>query len=184
MPFSHQLNSLSKEELAAAARDEFGETPKLMESSLADLRAWLAKSPHLHSIQQDDNILRTFLRGCKYSLERTKEKLDNFHAIKGSVPEWFANWDPNFPLAQEILGWGAYLPLPGFDKKGRMVLLCQIKSINPSKCNFNELMWAMQMIMTTGVGKCEEQMVVKGLVIISDMEGASASHLTLFNLPS
>ena len=26
-------------------------------------------------------------------------------------------------------------------------------------------------------------MVVKGLVIISDMEGASASHLTLFNLP-
>ena len=26
-------------------------------------------------------------------------------------------------------------------------------------------------------------MVVKGLVIISDMEGASANHLTLFNLP-
>ena len=30
-------------------------------------------------------------------------------------------------MSQEILGWGAYLPLPGFDKKGRMVLLCQIK---------------------------------------------------------
>ena len=28
---------------------------------------------------------------------------------------------------QEILGWGAYLPLPGFDKKGRMVLMCQME---------------------------------------------------------
>ena len=28
---------------------------------------------------------------------------------------------------QEILGWGAYLPLPGFDKKGRMVLFCQME---------------------------------------------------------
>ena len=27
---------------------------------------------------------------------------------------------------QEMLGWGAYLPLPGFDKKGRMVLFCQM----------------------------------------------------------
>ena len=35
MAFSHQLNSLSKEELAAAAREEFGETPKLMEVRLS-----------------------------------------------------------------------------------------------------------------------------------------------------
>ena len=30
--------------------------------------------------------------------------------------------------------------------------------------------------------KGEEQMVIQGLVIISDLEGASAAHLTLFNL--
>ena len=72
--------------------------------------------------------------------------------MKGECPEWFDNWDPNLPLAQvsniccqeksnivvsvlslvtiylqEILGWGAYLPLPGFDKKGRMVLFCQME---------------------------------------------------------
>merc|ERR1719295_2186916 len=69
---------------------------------MKDLRAWMAKSPHLHSIQQDDVVLKTFLRGCKFSMERTKEKLDNFHAVKGELPEWFDNWDPNLPLAQVL----------------------------------------------------------------------------------
>ena len=34
-------------------------------------------------------ILKQFLRGCKFSLERSKEKLDNFHLVKGALPEWF-----------------------------------------------------------------------------------------------
>jgi len=182
MGFSYQLNALTEDELAKAAKEEFGETSNLMETSLKDLRAWLAKSPHLHSIQQDDVVLKTFLRGCKFSMERTKEKLDNFHAVKGECPEWFHNWDPNMPLAQEILGWGAYLPLPGFDKKGRMVLMCQMEKINPAKINFNHLMWACQMIISTAVKKCTDQLDIKGMVIITDMKGASANHLTLFNI--
>ena len=68
---------------------------------------------------------------------------------------------------QEMLGWGAYLPLPGFDKKGRMVLLCQmevakqicsknyfhffLQTINPAKINFNHLMWYCQMVISTAV---------------------------------
>ena len=28
---------------------------------------------------------------------------------------------------QEMLGWGVYLPFPGFDKKGRMVLFCRME---------------------------------------------------------
>ena len=33
--------------------------------------------------------MKQFLRGCKFSLERSKEKLDNFHLVKGALPEWF-----------------------------------------------------------------------------------------------
>lgn len=182
MTFSFSLNSCTEEELAEAAKETFGETPKLMQASIEDLRTWLSKSPHLHSIQQDDAVLKTFLRGCNFSLERTKEKLDNFHAIKGSCPEWFGNWDPSSALAQEILSWGAYLILPGFDRHGRLVLLSRVKCINPSKIDFNHLMWAMQMIMTTGVKNCQDQLAIKGMVIISDLEGATAAHLTIFNL--
>ena len=36
---------------------------------------------------------------------------------------------------QEMLGWGAYLPLPGFDKKGRMVLFCQMEVLIAQHCS-------------------------------------------------
>ena len=76
-------------------------------------------------------ILKQFLRGCKFSLERSKEKLDNFHLVKGALPEWFdrsekwpffqnvslsgKRWDPSEPGVAELLKQGVYLPLPGYD---------------------------------------------------------------------
>lgn len=53
----------------------------------------------------DDQWLVTFLRGCKYSLERTKEKLDNFYTIRSTIPEMYRikHTDPKF---DEILSLG------------------------------------------------------------------------------
>ena len=42
-------------------------------------------------------------RGCKFSLERTKEKLDNFHAIKTSMPEWFDKWVPRLDICSLLI---------------------------------------------------------------------------------
>ena len=86
MKFDKTLNAWEKEDLLKAASEEFGESPQLLSSSLTDIKNWVAKSPHLHSICKDDEFLTTFLRGCKFSLERTKEKLDNFHAVKTCTP--------------------------------------------------------------------------------------------------
>ena len=41
----------------------------------------------------DEAFIRYFLRGCKYSLERTKEKLDFFNSVRAALPEWFDDWD-------------------------------------------------------------------------------------------
>jgi hypothetical protein len=35
-----------------------------------------------------------FLRGGKYSLERAKEKLDNYLTVKTAIPEFFNDRDP------------------------------------------------------------------------------------------
>lgn len=42
------------------------------------------------------------LRGCKYSLEKTKEKLDNYWTLKTAIPEFFANRDPNDKIIEKI----------------------------------------------------------------------------------
>lgn len=47
-----------------------------------------------------------FLRGCKFSLERSKEKLDMFYTLRSIVPEFYGNRDPLDNRIQEILKLG------------------------------------------------------------------------------
>jgi len=117
------VGAWSEADLAAAARQDLGEDEKRLKEDLAALRRWISKSPHLHSIKQDEEYLTMFLRGCKFSLERTKEKLDFHHAVRGGLPSWFADWDPRLPAVQAILKAGMFLPLPGYDRQGRKVVL-------------------------------------------------------------
>jgi len=42
----------------------------------------------------DDQFLMTFLRGCKYSIERVKEKLDMFYTLRSAIPELMVDRDP------------------------------------------------------------------------------------------
>lgn len=34
------------------------------------------------------------MRGCKYSNEKTKKKLDMYFSMRAAVPEFYANRDP------------------------------------------------------------------------------------------
>lgn len=50
----------------------------------------------------DDDRLRTFLRGCKFSLEKVKKKLDMYYTMRNAVPEFFANRDVDRPELTEL----------------------------------------------------------------------------------
>lgn len=54
----------------------------------------------------DDQFILTFLRGCKFSLERTKEKLDMHYTLKTMIPELYKNRDPFDPVTSKILSLG------------------------------------------------------------------------------
>ena len=54
---------------------------------------FLLKMIHVFVIVADDAFIKYFLRGCKYSLERTKDKLDFFNSVRAALPEWYDNWD-------------------------------------------------------------------------------------------
>jgi len=183
MGLDENLGRLTQQELDEAAKNQWGENNKILESSVADLKTWISKSPHLHSIQKNDEFLRTFLRGCKFSLERTKEKIDNFHAVKGTLPEWFMNWDVHEPGVQEVIKSGAYLPMPGYDKHGRFVIFMRMGQINPAKVTFDTMMRAAQIIITSAI-KDDEQTVIKGFVMVQDLKGVGANHVTMMNIAS
>nr|CAD7409221.1 unnamed protein product [Timema poppensis] len=50
-----------------------------------------------------DGRLMTFLRGCKFSLEKTKRKLDMYFTMRAAIPEFFSNRDVNRKELQDIL---------------------------------------------------------------------------------
>lgn len=42
----------------------------------------------------DDQFLITFLRGCKFSIQKAKEKIDLFFTVREEIPELIRNRDP------------------------------------------------------------------------------------------
>lgn len=86
--------------LVKLAADELNETPERMHSDINALRNWINQSPHLRS-RSDDQFLVAFLRGCKYSLEKAKTKLDLFYTVRTHTPELIKNRDP---MDENVMG--------------------------------------------------------------------------------
>lgn len=76
-PLNASLHIVAREQL-------FEETDKIQEH-LDTLKEWIRKSAHLRS-RTDDQFLVAFLRGCKYSLEMSKKKLDMFYTLRTHIP--------------------------------------------------------------------------------------------------
>ncbi|XP_046384866.1 uncharacterized protein LOC124155192 [Ischnura elegans] len=162
------------EELQEVAKTQLNEDPKRLENDLAHIKDWLAKQPHLSS-KMDDQFLVAFLRGCKYSLERTKEKLDFYYTIRSTVGDFFNNRDPMRPELQKVLDLGGMIPLPEPDDLGRRVFLIRVGMHDPnvtkvedmSKVNFMILDY---MLMT------DDRFSTIGSVCVLDMSRASLAH--------
>lgn len=54
----------------------------------------------------DAVFLLNYLRGCKYSLEKAKQKIDLAFTLRNALPEFFSGWDPMLPDIQEALKLG------------------------------------------------------------------------------
>lgn len=79
-------------ELQKVAIEELDEVPARIPEDLQALRDWIRKQPHLRA-RTDDHHLLQFLRGCKFSLEKAKEKIDNFYYLRSKYPEFLLPTD-------------------------------------------------------------------------------------------
>ena len=99
------LRELSPE-LQQRACKELHEEPKRREADIAYIREWLSKQPHILGTP-DDQMIIAFLRGCKFSLERTKEKIDLYYTMRTALPEFFKDRDLKDKTLSEILDLGS-----------------------------------------------------------------------------
>jgi hypothetical protein len=81
-------------ELLEVAVTELNEVPERLQTDVESLRNWMNQNPHLR-LRSDTQFLVAFLRGCKFNLEKVKQKLELFYTVRQSSPEIMAKRDPN-----------------------------------------------------------------------------------------
>lgn len=99
------------EELQKIAKEELNEVPERIEEDIKHIKDWLSKQPHLNA-RTDDQWILTFLRGCKFSLQTTKQKLDMYYSIRNRAPDFFGDRDPFHIEMQRFFKKGVFVYVP------------------------------------------------------------------------
>lgn len=92
-------------ELQENAIKILNEVPERLDDDIAALRTWIKQQPHLKA-RTDDQFLVNFLRGCKFSLERTKSKIDRFYTLRTKYPEFYGGHNVDVDKLLEIFRLG------------------------------------------------------------------------------
>ncbi|XP_037951320.1 alpha-tocopherol transfer protein-like [Teleopsis dalmanni] len=121
------------EELKAIAKNELNEVESRIVEDISMLKTWIQKQPHLRA-RTDDQFLVTFLRGCKYSIEKAKSKIDYYYTIKALLPEMFVNLQMTEEFVEFArLGCFLVLPQPLGGIGGPRIYLTNFTNLDPNK---------------------------------------------------
>ncbi|XP_046737799.1 alpha-tocopherol transfer protein-like isoform X2 [Diprion similis] len=165
------------EEMSKQIRVELNEDPTTRQGDLKLIKEWLVKQPHLPAFD-DDLRLMTFLRGCKFSLEKCKRKLDMYFTMRSIVPEFFSQRDITRAEMREITSTIQTPPLPGLTKNGRRVIVMRGAEKEIATPNVAEMMKLVLMI--GDIRLAEELIGVAGDVYILDATVATPTHFAKF----
>lgn len=165
--------------LQKRAIDELSEEPDRIPKDLEAFRDWIKKSPHIKS-RDDDQFLVNFLRGCKYSLERAKEKFDLYHTLKTHVPELTKNRDPLNEKVLAAIRQGVGIPLPQLESPdGPRYFLIRPGAYDPAVHSAEDIIKVSTMIADLML-YTDDNYIVAGQIGILDFTGISLSHLLQF----
>lgn len=84
-----------------AVREAFGKSDKDVERDIEIIREWAKTQSHLPELP-NDNMIEMFLATNKFSIERTKPKLDMYYTIRSLIPDLYENANPQLPLMRDV----------------------------------------------------------------------------------
>ncbi|XP_044260173.1 alpha-tocopherol transfer protein-like [Tribolium madens] len=129
------------EEQQKVVRAALNEDVNTRQRDLEAIKEWLRKEPHLPDTW-DDVALMNFLRGCNFSLERTKRKIDMYFTMRAAIPEFFTNRDVTRPELQEIIKLMRASVMPGLTADCKRVTVAGASAVDfdtPDIANFMKI---------------------------------------------
>lgn len=171
-PLSPALSKLAEEELNESADRIVGD--------IRSLKEWIKQSPYL-KVRTDDQFLICFLRGCKYSLERAKQKLEAFYTIRTIMPEVHLNRDPHNERLQAIIRLGIGVPLPTTENSDSpRIILIRPGAYDASVYTLPEVMKISNMIHDILMREDDNYMIA-GQIGVLDCANVTLAHFKQFN---
>ncbi|CAH0404714.1 unnamed protein product [Chilo suppressalis] len=167
-------------ELAKIAKEELNENPKQILNDLNQIKEWISKQHHLKA-RTDDQWLLALLRGCKFSLEKVKVKIDFYYSLRSSAPEITLRLKPTQPEFLDFIRIGTIviLPKPKTGLNPRMILIRpgmydpQVNSVADVMC---ALYYLVQILLME-----DDTSTILGTKVLVDYEGVTMTHLTQAN---
>lgn len=161
--------------LQKIAIEELSEDPSRIDADIETLRAWIQQQPHLKA-RTDDQFLVAFLRGCKYSLERAKSKIDKFYTLITKYPDIFTVRGMDDNTIKEYLRLGVIVALPNpFNECGPRIVWMRSSAFDPSKYDFVQIMRVYQA--ATEITLLEDDhAVIAGYINVWDLNQWTKEH--------
>ncbi|KAB0800364.1 hypothetical protein PPYR_06104 [Photinus pyralis] len=170
---------LSKE-LQLIAETELNEVANRVNDDIQSLREWLKSQRHLKA-RTDDQWLLTCLRGSKFSLERTKEKIDRYYTARTLCSEFYAVRDPFSLDIQRCFDDGIVFVLPVRECEP-IRLVFRVGTVDTRIVSFETRVKVFTMIIDALLEEYDE-LAINGLSLLFDSAGITYDHLAQVTLP-
>ncbi|KAB0797243.1 hypothetical protein PPYR_08237 [Photinus pyralis] len=171
---TYSIRPLSKE-LDDKAAKEINEDPKRIKETLKMFHEWIKKQPHLN-VRNDDQHLITFLRGCKWSLQLAKQKIDYFYTIRTLLPDLFRGRDATSQEIQLLLKSGCITLLPNEEGYiGPKTFLVTFNTDLPFLALIRAIFMSIEILM-----KEDDNSIISGFQIITDYKLLTPGYMLQF----
>ncbi|XP_037813914.1 alpha-tocopherol transfer protein-like [Lucilia sericata] len=166
--------------LQKVAETELAEVPHRIPEDLKALRTWIEQQPHLNA-RLEEQFLIQYLRGCKYSLEKAKTKLDLFFTLKSKFPDLFNVTDINEARFRKInnKGFGLALPQPLNEQGPRIFFLTFEGDIGKGLYDIEDLFRVMNAMHEIFIVD-DSYACINGIVYILDLKNISLNMASKF----
>ncbi|XP_060552146.1 alpha-tocopherol transfer protein-like [Ruditapes philippinarum] len=186
MPCSRTLLStvLQDKVLREKAEDELHETAESRGEESHNLTSWIEMEDDKVPKLTDSCYIWSFLRASKFNQDAARQRLRNYwYSRRKAIMQVMNGIDPASPNILSILRGphAVYVPLPGYDKDGRKVILARWDQLDVSGAAYSFADW-FRAITLVFDAMCflDERVMVNGITFLMDAKGVAMKHLMFF----